>query len=123
MGEGRSLTPPGLLAGAMTDLTPDGTKLVFVTRRAGDRENTHELWMYDAEGAQMLAADSARRQEPRWSPDGTWLAYRLVVRTPGDPSEAKEELVVMDVARRQEIRVPFSMPESPGATWRGIGHV
>jgi Tol biopolymer transport system component len=60
---------------ASPDLTPAGDRLVYTMRlRDTDRQ---ELHVREADGAdRVIAADDNERYGPRWSPDGTILAYR-----------------------------------------------
>lgn len=73
-------TPPRLqpLAGGITseqspDYSPSQQALVFVSARSGERE----LWQSDAEGqqAQQLTALKDTASQPRWSPDGSAIAF------------------------------------------------
>jgi len=58
---------PGDLFSASGDLTPDGKRVVYVSRSGA-------LVIAGADGrhARQLARAA---QEPRWSPDGRWIAY------------------------------------------------
>jgi serine/threonine protein kinase/Tol biopolymer transport system component len=72
-GEGVPVSAPGVFAyGA--DLTRAGGKIAFL----GERAAKDELWVKDlAEGGEtLLFADGMIRIAPRWSRDGTRLAYR-----------------------------------------------
>jgi serine/threonine protein kinase len=72
-GEGEPVTAPGMDA-FVPDVTPDESKLAFGAVRAGRRE----LWVKSlTDGREtLLFADNLRRDFPRWSRDGTRLAYR-----------------------------------------------
>ena len=71
-GAGPAVTSPGMEAW-QENLSRDGKKLAFAPLRAGKIE----LWeksLVDGREAPILADDYIR-SEPRWSPDGTRLAY------------------------------------------------
>lgn len=58
------------------NLSPDGTRIAFVSYRSG----TPRLWMRDSTGANQTAletgsADYNPEMAPSWSPDGTKLVY------------------------------------------------
>ena len=81
-GAGEAITPDGVNA-RILDISPDGTQLVY--RVIG--RNTDELWIRSLD----RHADRLRRVEvdaaivhPRWSRDGTRLAY---LRRPNDPAQ------------------------------------
>jgi Tol biopolymer transport system component/DNA-binding winged helix-turn-helix (wHTH) protein len=72
-GSGKAVTSPGLEAWD-TSLSPDGSRLAFQARRAG----RWELWeksLTDGRETAIGIDDSYARTGPRWSPDGTRLAY------------------------------------------------
>jgi TolB protein len=54
-------------------LSPDGTKIAFVSNRDG------HTWIYvmnsDGSDQKTLIADSGHDGEPAWSPDGLWIAF------------------------------------------------
>ncbi|MCC5947862.1 MAG: S9 family peptidase [Nitriliruptoraceae bacterium] len=64
---------------------PDGVRVAFVRRKPDlelDRERT-SIWLHDGQGARAFTAGAADRN-PRWSPDGRWLAFlRADVDEPG----------------------------------------
>jgi TolB protein len=55
------------------DVSPDGTRLVFNSNRAGNQD----LWILPAEGGEMtqLTTHPTADWNPRWSPDGTEIAF------------------------------------------------
>jgi serine/threonine protein kinase/Tol biopolymer transport system component len=76
-GEGQPVSAAGMDA-SMPDLTRDGKKLVFAAVRAGK----NELWEKTlTDGRETLLAADDRRFSPRWSRDGTRLAYERGRRT------------------------------------------
>jgi serine/threonine protein kinase/Tol biopolymer transport system component len=55
-------------------LSPDGTRLVFLSERTGHSE----LWLADADGenpSQVTRLRAIRASVPNWSRDGRWLAF------------------------------------------------
>jgi Tol biopolymer transport system component/DNA-binding winged helix-turn-helix (wHTH) protein len=55
--------------------SPDGTKIVFCSDRAG--EGT-EIWVTQADGSrpvEMTRGPGVNQGTPRWSPDGHWIAF------------------------------------------------
>jgi TolB protein len=54
-------------------LSPDGTKIAFVSNRDGSAR----IYIMNADGSgqKILIADSGNDGEPAWSPDGLWIAF------------------------------------------------
>jgi serine/threonine-protein kinase len=84
-----------LIAGGFNPaVSPDGRRIAFDATRAG----TRRLWVADERGrnAQQVSLDSSEAVAhvlPRWSPDGTRLAFQSIERT-------KFDIRVVDVATR-----------------------
>jgi Tol biopolymer transport system component/DNA-binding winged helix-turn-helix (wHTH) protein len=80
LGAGEPVTPDGANA-EILDMSPDGRNLVYRV----NGHNRHELWIRSldrrADRLRTVEADAAIIQ-PRWSRDGTQLAY---LRRPADP--------------------------------------
>ena len=91
-------------------LAPDGSRLAFVVFEApkGERRAQH-LWMYDKKtgGARQFTYSSKSETYPRWSPDGTRVAF---VRRPGKGGEQRQRvgLVANGIERRDRLR-----PDAP----------
>jgi Tol biopolymer transport system component len=94
-GDGQAVTSPGLEAWEGS-LSPDGTKLAFMGKRAGKWE-LREKSLVDGSETPILAEDMYVRNEPQWSPDGSRLAY---VRQ--NPVSVEQQLVVWDTQKRSE---------------------
>jgi Tol biopolymer transport system component len=58
---------------AQPNVSPDGRRLVFSSTRSGE----NEIWVSDLDGANAapLTAQRANPGFPRWSPDGSLIAY------------------------------------------------
>src|SRR5262249_23159084 len=110
-GEGRPLTAAGVKAG-YPELSPDGRKLAFVTRRAGK----WELWEKSLKDGRetLLAADESHRSLPHWSHDGSWLIYHR--NRPLNPEGSRYEgsLVLMPAGggAEQTLTTPGAAPLS-----------
>ncbi|HET7599649.1 MAG TPA: protein kinase [Gemmatimonadales bacterium] len=89
--EGGDIWALELETGALTRLvddafdpaySPDGARLAFDAGRGG----TSRIWVADANGRnpRQVTADSSEaiaHTEPRWSPDGAWIAFRRIEKT------------------------------------------
>jgi Tol biopolymer transport system component len=71
-------------------ISPDGKKVVYVRRFADpmtDRRYTN-LWIINSDGTDHRPLTTGNRSDasPRWSPDGTRVAYLSDADGPGDQS-------------------------------------
>jgi Tol biopolymer transport system component/DNA-binding winged helix-turn-helix (wHTH) protein len=116
VGEGKAVTPEGSDA-EILDLSPDGSQLAY--RVAG--QNRHELWIRSLE----RQADHLRAVEvgaaiiqPRWSRDGTQLAY---LRRPADPQRAAAVVLLGAADDGQQRVVPASRSPEMVYDWAADG--
>jgi len=120
---GEAVSDEKLFTGA-PDFTPDGRKLLFLTQRRGSGTSRTEAWerVLDSPTRDRLlfTNEGARgevRSPPRWSPDGTQIAYRYVRPAPGSSpgdSTSITSLVVLDVATLKVRQLTTPIPASPG---------
>jgi dipeptidyl aminopeptidase/acylaminoacyl peptidase len=69
-----------LAAGPAISFTPDGSQIVFVMNAQADTAagTNNDLYLMDAGGGELrnlTASNPANDHNPRFSPDGRWLAY------------------------------------------------
>src|SRR5947199_2246441 len=60
------------------EISPDGNSVVIETDRADWDQSIFrsDLWLYRAEpGSLIQLTQSGHDSEPRWSPDGQWIAF------------------------------------------------
>jgi dipeptidyl aminopeptidase/acylaminoacyl peptidase len=61
--------------------SPDGTRIAFVSNRTGkeyDENRNTDVWVINADGRGTLTKISDHEEsdnQPRWSPDGKWIAF------------------------------------------------
>jgi Tol biopolymer transport system component/DNA-binding winged helix-turn-helix (wHTH) protein len=91
-GEPRALTSDTSRRNSVPVISPDGTKVAYMSSRRGEGPN---LWMIDADGQHplQLTSDHEFESQPAWSSDGARILY--LART-GD----EERVVALDVATR-----------------------
>jgi Tol biopolymer transport system component/DNA-binding winged helix-turn-helix (wHTH) protein len=101
VGEPRALTSDTSRRNSTPAISPDGTKVAYMSSRRGERPN---LWVMDADGQHpfQLTSDDRFDSQPTWSSDGTRIMYLATGRN-------DEQLLAIDVAtRRTESLVPLA---------------
>lgn len=91
-GAARPLTSDTSRRNSVPVMSPDGTKVAYMSSRQGERPN---LWMMDADGRHplQLTSDHEFESQPGWSSDGARILY---LARGGD----EERVVALDVATR-----------------------
>jgi len=91
-GEPRALTSDTSRRNSVPVISPDGTKVAYMSSRRGERPN---LWMMDVDGQHplQLTSDSRFDAQPEWSSDGSRILYL-------DKGEGDERALAIDVATR-----------------------
>jgi Tol biopolymer transport system component/DNA-binding winged helix-turn-helix (wHTH) protein len=89
----RALTSDTSRRNSLPVISPDGTKVAYVSARRGERPN---LWVMDVDGrhAVQLTSDDTVESQPEWSADGTRILYLARDRD-------RERVLAIDVATRR----------------------
>jgi Tol biopolymer transport system component/tRNA A-37 threonylcarbamoyl transferase component Bud32 len=90
---------------ALAQLSPDGSRVVFLSNRSGESE----VWVSDAQGggAVQLSALGATPGYPRWSPDGKLIAFHS-----NDAEQVTGDVYVVDAQGGK----PRNITRNPAAT-------
>src|SRR5271169_1415365 len=79
------------------EISPDGNSVVFATERADWDQQIFrtDLWLYrDDPKALIQLTQSGHDSEPKWSPDGRWIAFlseRKASADKGDSASASDD--------------------------------
>ena len=79
------------------DISPDGNSVAFVTERADWDQQIFrsDLWLYrenSQRGSLIQLTQSGHDSDPRWSPDGRWIAFLSDRKlSTGDPDSASDD--------------------------------
>ena len=80
---------------AQPTLSPDGAQACVSVSTSDMQENRSQssLWLYSAFGGEprRLTTAGEKDAEPRWSPDGRWIAF--VAKRAGKPERAVDNLL------------------------------
>jgi Tol biopolymer transport system component/DNA-binding winged helix-turn-helix (wHTH) protein len=119
-GGGRPITAPGMDA-LLPDLSPDGRRLAFLAHRA----RKQEVWgksLDDGRETPLAATAGFRRAAPRWSPDGSWLAYRRTRVANAEATQFEHALVLLPAAGGDEQALTSPSPRWENALdWSADG--
>lgn len=102
------------------DLSPDGTKIVFLSTRSGSTSVIYTANVDGSDVQQLTSADRGSDVSPRWSPDGTKIAYsaagNIVIMNP-DGSDKQTVFEALPQSSREPCRVSATVGDwSPGGT-------
>ncbi len=112
----RRAAPQRLIGSTQADLnpdySPDGTKILFSSRRTG----SSEIWMSDSEGKNLVQLTSLGRHSgtPRWSPDGRQIAF-------DSRPEGDSDIFVMDPRGRAPFRLTDNRADDIVPSWSRDG--
>jgi dipeptidyl aminopeptidase/acylaminoacyl peptidase len=78
------------------ELSPDGTSVAIVTERADWEQNIfrHDLWLYRDDGkagSLIQLTQSGHDTEPKWSPDGHWIAFLSERKSPTEKDSDSDD--------------------------------
>jgi dipeptidyl aminopeptidase/acylaminoacyl peptidase len=79
-GNARQITEGNDWNDADPQWSPDGTRIAFVSNRTGkeyDENRNNDVWVISAEGGTLtkISDHDEADGQPRWSPDGKWIAF------------------------------------------------
>src|SRR5262249_22062628 len=79
------------------ELSPDGNSVVFASERADWDQQIFrtDLWLYRDDGKSLIQlTQSGHDSEPKWAPDGKWIAFLSERKNPagkGDDSDSDKD--------------------------------
>ena len=91
--DNRPLTTGSLSATSRPRISPDGTRIAYLSNRSGKKQ-IHVRWLDTGQEAQITDLQQAP-SSIEWSPDGKWIGY--TARVPSKPD------------------LPIHLPEKPAA--------
>lgn len=114
-GQGGTGSPESLLPSTLVDvnpqLSPDGTRIVFGSERAG---LGRQIWVGQADASNVAAVTepTGRAQgSPRWSQDSQWIAYD------GQSDDGHRHVYVMDAAGGHRRRLTSDPSDESMPSW------
>jgi len=107
------LIAPSTRADTAPDISPDGSRIVFVSNRSG----ASELWLATAEGTALKQLTDLRTRcsWPRWSPDGLRIAFTL------QSAASISSIYVVDVSSGDSRRITAGPALDYWPTWSADG--
>ena len=95
------------------ELSPDGNSVVIVTDRADWDQQIFrtDLWLYRGDGKTLIQlTQSGHDSDPKWSPDGKWIAFLSERKSPTGKSEDSDS----DSDSKEEISQIYLISPSGG---------
>jgi Tol biopolymer transport system component len=88
--------------------SPDGAQILFTSDRDLNENNeagATEIYVMNADGSNQtrLTFDEARKDDPRWSPDGSKVVYTSTI-------SGQFEIYVMNIDGKEQIKLTDSQP-------------
>jgi dipeptidyl aminopeptidase/acylaminoacyl peptidase len=111
------ITHDSIAADLWPDVSPDGTKVVWVKQQPGGA-GTEELWVADIDGsnAQEITSNTWTDTDPAFSPDGRRIAY-LSNAPAGKGGSQLDTIAVDGTHRRLVLKAAVALPHwSPDGT-------
>jgi dipeptidyl aminopeptidase/acylaminoacyl peptidase len=112
------------------ELSPDGSRVAYVVRQPDADRNTYasSIWLLDpATGAtQRITSGAHLDATPRWSPDGSWLAFTSDRGTPSAQNlfvvcvDNPDELIQL-TAFEEDVVTSFVYPVTESIVWSPDG--
>lgn len=106
-GSARALTADTSRRNSLPAVSPDGSKVAYMSTRRGEPPN---IWVMDSDGGNgiQVTADETAEGLPNWFPDGRRVAYL------SERGESKGVWSVDITTRREELVFDMTRPPPPG---------
>jgi dipeptidyl aminopeptidase/acylaminoacyl peptidase len=97
------------------DVSPDGSRLVFVSDRGGYRA----IWTMDPDGlnASQITDQRINPERPRWSPDGRQIAFS----SQASGTASSKDIFVMNAIAGVPRRLTWDVSQDTWASWSADG--
>jgi Tol biopolymer transport system component/DNA-binding winged helix-turn-helix (wHTH) protein len=97
------------------DVSPDGSRLVFVSDRSGHRA----IWTMDIDGstASQITDQHINPERPRWSPDGRQIAFS----SQASGTATNKDIFVMNAVAGVPRRLTSDISQDTWASWSADG--